>query len=233
MRLAIIPARAGSKRIAHKNTKEFCGKPLIQYSIDAALSSSLFDDVIVSTDSQMIAKLSIELGATIPFMRPANLADDHTGTREVITHAIEKMQSLGKQYEMCCCIYPTAPFLQIKYLREGLLALEMHPEKLFAFSVTHFGFPIQRALFMGKKGLKPMFPEYELTRSQDLQETMHDAGQFYWGRTEAFLSDKALFSKHSAPIFLPNYLVQDIDTQEDWERAELMYQAYIKSTHYD
>lgn len=228
MNLALIPARGGSKRITNKNIKPFCGKPLILYSIQTALESQLFDDVVVSTDNQDIAKLAIEAGASVPFMRPAVLANDHTGTREVIEHGIQAMQQRGKSYEFCCCIYPTAPFIQVKYLNQGLLALSQQQDKAFAFTVTSFDFPVQRALKIKNDVMKPMFKKYVNTRSQDLKEAVHDAGQFYWGRTHEFLSDKALFSKHSIPIKLPRYLVQDIDTEEDWIQAELMYQAYKK-----
>ena len=227
MAIALIPAREGSKRIVQKNTKSFCGQPLIAYSIKTALKSGLFDKVIVSTDSPYIANLAQTFGAHVPFMRPKALADDYTTTRAVIEHAISELASQGINAEYCCCIYATAPFLQVESLTRGLESLQAQPDKAFAFSVSTFDFPIQRAITRNKKGLAPMFPEYSDTRSQDLHEAIHDAGQFYWGRCKDFLSDKHLFSEHSIGIDIPRYLVQDIDTLEDWTRAELMYKAYI------
>ncbi len=224
--VAVIPARAGSKRIVGKNTKHFCGKPLLQYSIDAALNSGLFDRVIVSTDSEEIAELANTLGAETPFLRPHNLADDYTGTREVINHAIESLQELGYEFDYCCCIYATAPFLQQRYLLEGFNKLQSEPDKEFAFSVSSFDFPIQRAIGVSEEGVSVLYPEYIEMRSQDLEEAFHDAGQFYWGRTIAFLGENAIFSKYAIGIKIPRKFVQDIDTPEDWERAELMYKAY-------
>ena len=225
MNFALIPARAGSKRIPHKNVKDFCGQPLIAYSIKAAQDSGLFDDIIVSTDSPEIAELAISLGASAPFMRPKALADDFTGTREVIEHAINALSEQGKHYDYCCCIYATAPLLSVEYLNKGFEILKANDEKSFAFSVTHFDFPVQRAMKMTEHGLAPMFPAFVDARSQDLEEALHDAGQFYWGTTAGFLSKKAMFSSHAEAILLPRHLVQDIDTEEDWIQAELMYRA--------
>lgn len=226
--VAIIPARGGSKRIKNKNIKLFNGKPLIAYSIEAAIGSNLFDQVVVSTDCPEIAKLSQELGAAVPFMRPESLSDDFTGTREVISHAIESMQEDGLNIEYCCCIYATAPFVQIEYLKQGLNLLKAEPNKAFAFSISTFDFPVQRALKINKKGLTPMFPTFVDARSQDLEEAYHDAGQFYWGSAVEFLSKKQLFSEHAIGVRIPRHLVQDIDTPEDWQRAELMYKAYME-----
>lgn len=228
-RLALIPARSGSKRIRGKNTKLFCGKPLIAYSIEAAKASCLFDEIVVSTDCPNIAKLSQSLGASVPFMRPASLSDDFTGTREVITHAINELQAINRHYQFCCCIYATAPFLQAEFLQKGIELLEANEQKAFAFSVTSFGFPVQRGITLNKGNIKPMFPEHVLTRSQDLVDCFHDAGQFYWGRTKDYLNpNKTWFSEDSLAVQIPRHLVQDIDTPEDWLRAELMYQAYTK-----
>lgn len=227
MNIAIIPARAGSKRIKHKNTKSFSGKPLIAYSIQAAKQSGLFDQIVVSTDCPDIAKLSIDLGASVPFMRPEELSDDFTGTREVINHAIKAMQEQGYELDYCCCIYATAPFVQVEYIKKGIELLKAQPEKAFAFSISTFDFPVQRALKNNKNGLAPMFPAFVEARSQDLEEAYHDAGQFYWGLAKEFLSAKQLFSEHSLGVRIPRYLVQDIDTHEDWVRAELMYKAYM------
>ncbi|MFT5676580.1 MAG: pseudaminic acid cytidylyltransferase [Paraglaciecola sp.] len=227
MNLAIIPARGGSKRIPGKNTKEFAGKPLIVYSIEAARNSGLFDKVIVSTDSVEVAEIARNYGADVPFMRPAELSNDVVGTRPVTNHAISYCIEHFFKPEFCCCIYATAPFLQIEYLKKGLSLLKAHADKSFAFSVTSFPFPIQRAISINESGISPMFADQIGKRSQDLEEAFHDAGQFYWGKTDDYLSKKGIFSQHSLPIALPRHLVQDIDTPEDWERAELMYQAYV------
>lgn len=227
MNIAIIPARAGSKRIKNKNIKLFNGKALIAYSIEAAIKSNLFELVVVSTDCPNIAKLSQELGAAVPFMRPDNLSDDFTGTRDVINHAIETMQAQGHHLDYCCCIYATAPFVQKEYIEKGLELLKDQPSKAFAFSISTFDFPVQRALKINNNGLGPMFPAFIDARSQDLEEAVHDAGQFYWGRADEFLSNKQLFSEHALGVHIPRHLVQDIDTPEDWQRAELMYKAYI------
>ncbi|MBF7072355.1 pseudaminic acid cytidylyltransferase [Glaciecola sp. MH2013] len=229
--MAVIPARGGSKRIIGKNTRVFAGQPLIAYSIKVAQSSGLFDDIIVTTDSDKIADLAKQFGATVPFLRPSDLSDDLTGTRPVTNHAIRWYQDNIGALDYCCCIYATAPFLQANYLKAGLDALDEDSSKAFAYSVTSFPFPIQRALFMQANYAEPAFKEDIMKRSQDLPEAYHDAGQFYWGRAEDYLSSKAIFSEHGIPIILPRHLVQDIDTEEDWLRAELMYKAYMQSSH--
>ena len=229
MKLAIIPARGGSKRIPHKNIKSFAGKPLIAYSIEAAQQSGLFDLIWVSTDSHEVAEVARAYGAEIAFMRPPELADDFVGTGPVTAHGIEFCRANIAMPDYCCCIYATAPFLQASYLQTAYQQLSQAPDKVFAFSCTSFAFPVQRALQRQGSGVTPMYPEHIGKRSQDLVEAYHDAGQFYWGRSEAFLAGKAMFSEHSIPIILPRHLVQDIDTPEDWQRAELMYQAYMHS----
>ncbi len=229
--IAIIPARGGSKRIPKKNMKSFHGKPLIAYSIGAAQQSGLFDIIMVSTDSTEIAEIAKHYGAEVPFVRPSNLADDFTGTRPVTNHAIEYYQEQGLYFDYACCIYATAPFLQSHYLQQGHDRLVKDESKAFAFSVCSFAFPIQRAISINGEHVEVMYPEYIKKRSQDLVEAYHDAGQFYWGRVSDYLSKKAMFSEHSIPIVLPRHLVQDIDTPEDWQRAELMYQAYLKNNN--
>jgi N-acylneuraminate cytidylyltransferase len=227
VRLAVIPARGGSKRIARKNVRPFAGKPIITYSIDAARSSGLFDDVIVSTDDDEIASVARAHGARTPFVRPAALSDDHTGTNAVVRHAIGWFGEHGAMPEHVCCIYATAPFVQPRYLREGLERL-VASGRSFAFSVTSFAFPIQRALRIDADGcVEPIWPENVARRSQDLEEAFHDAGQFYWGTARAFLDDVVLYSNASVPVVLPRHLVQDIDTEEDWVRAELMFGALL------
>ena len=224
--VAIIPARGGSKRIPRKNIKLFAGKPIIAYSIEAAIASKLFDRVIVSTDDDEIAAIAQSFGAEVPFLRPKNLSDDHTGTIEVLKHAIEWLQENSCPVKYVCCIYATAPFVQKSYLQEGFNKL-VTLEKSYAFSVTSFPFPIQRAVkIRGDETIEAFNTEHIYTRSQDLEEAYHDAGQFYWGTAEAFLNDTVVFSKASVPVILPRYLVQDIDTEEDWDRAELMYHVW-------
>lgn len=225
-RIAIIPARGGSKRIPRKNLKPFDGEPMVARSIRTALNSGLFDKVLVSTDDVEIAELAARSGAWVPFMRPPALADDFTGTGAVIAHALETLLGQGQDFDYSCCIYATAPLLQARYLRQGLEALLQHPDKSFAFSVCGFGFPVQRALCLdGEGALTPLYPEFRDTRSQDLPEAYQDAGQFYWGRTQAWLAGEVMFSSQSLPVILPRHLVQDIDTEEDWLRAEYLYAA--------
>jgi pseudaminic acid cytidylyltransferase len=223
--IAVIPARGGSKRIPFKNIRLFAGRPIISYSIDAAKKSGLFDRIIVSTDDNRIATVAKDFGAEVPFVRPKDLADDFTGTNAVVKHAIQRLKDAGDSMRYVCCIYATAPFIQVKYLRQGLEQL-VESGKSFAFSVTSFPFPVQRAIrIRDDNTVEPLYPEFISSRSQDVEEAFHDAGQFYWGRTEAFLNDEVLFSPVSVPVVLPRHLVHDIDTEEDWKRAELMFNA--------
>lgn len=228
MKLAIIPARGGSKRIPQKNIKHFAGKPLIAHSIETAQQSGVFDVIMVTTDCEEIASIAKSYGAQVPFLRPAELADDYTGTRAVTNHAIEYYLNQGHSVDYACCIYATAPLLQPESLIKGLYALQADKNAAFAFSVCTFAFPVQRALQMQANGVAPMYPEYIASRSQDLTEAFHDAGQFYWGRGEAYLSSKKIFSEQSIPIFLPRHQVQDIDTLEDWQTAEILYKLKQK-----
>lgn len=225
MKIAVIPARGGSKRIPHKNIRDFCGKPIIAYSIKQAINTALFDQVIVSTDDEEIASVARNYGAETPFIRPSNISDDFTGTNAVAKHAIQWLQNQGQDIKYACCLYATAPFVQAKYLREGFEKL-IQSNKSFAFSITSFPFPIQRAVRINKRGeVEAIFPENINKRSQDLEDTFHDAGQFYWGTAEAFLQNRVTFSTESVPVVIPRFLVQDIDTEEDWYRAELMFKA--------
>lgn len=224
--VAIIPARGGSKRIAGKNIKAFAGVPMLARSIDKALSSGLFQQVVVSTDDPQIAELALACGAEVPFVRPSELADDFAGTAVVVAHALQVLREQGRGFEYACCIYATAPLLQVRFLRQGLEALMAHPHKSFAFSVCGFGFPVQRALTLNGEGaLEALYPEHRNSRSQDLPAAYQDAAQFYWGRSQAWLDGEALFSPRSLPVILPRHLVQDIDTEEDWQRAEYLYAA--------
>lgn len=225
--VAIIPARGGSKRIPQKNVRPFCGKPMLAWSVEAVLASGCFDRVIVSTDDSQIATVARVYGAEVPFIRPAELADDWMGTAPVVRHAIEWLRETGDEPDYVCCLYATAPLLQPKSLVNGLERLRQSADKQFSFSVTSFPFPVQRALRLMPEGqgVKPMFPAMIGQRSQDLEEAFHDAGQFYWGRTEAWLNGASVFDHHSIPVVLPRYRVQDIDTEEDWQTAELAFLA--------
>ena len=225
MNIAIIPARGGSKRIPRKNIRDFCGKPMIAWSIAAAQHSELFEHIIVSTDDDEIAAVAESVGAEAPFRRPTELSDDYTPTRPVVIHAIREAQRRFGRPTYVCCIYPTAPFLEVEDLKQALAQLMAGPAD-FAFSVTSFPYPIQRALKLTADGGVAMFyPEHRKTRSQDLEPAYHDAGQFYWGRTEAFLDDRDTFSSSSVPVILPSWRVVDIDNEEDWIRAESMFRA--------
>lgn len=225
----MIPARGGSKRIPRKNIKPFLGKPIIAYSIEAALASGCFDQVIVSTDDQEIADVARQYGAEVPFIRPAELSDDHAGTVPVIVHAIEWYQAQGTPVSQICCLYSTAPFVTGIRLAEAFEQLQRSGAD-YCFSVTGFDYPIQRALRVTEAERIEMFDADQFNqRSQDLEPAFHDAGQFYWGQAEAFLAGKAVFSEAASPYQLPGYLVQDIDTPNDWIRAELMYQGLVAS----
>lgn len=225
MKLAVIPARGGSKRIPRKNIKSFCGKPMIAWSIEVALESDCFDQIIVSTDDAEIADVAREYGATVPFIRPAELSDDHTGTIPVVRHAIEWFKSQRQSPEQVCCLYATAPFVRAEDILRGLEALSDY-DCDYAFPVTSYASPIQRAIRITSVGRVEMFmSEHFNTRSQDLEEAYHDAGQFYWGYASAWLEGKVIFATGSAPVLLPRHRVQDIDTAEDWKRAEWMFKT--------
>ncbi|WOD08369.1 pseudaminic acid cytidylyltransferase [Marinomonas sp. GJ51-6] len=225
MNIAIIPARGGSKRIPRKNIKLFHGKPMIAYSIEAAKKSGCFDRILVSTDDEEIAKVAKKWGAEVPFMRPEHIADDFSTTMDVMKHAVDWCVEAKWQVDKVCCIYATAPFLSSAALQEGLSKLT-DPNVHYAFSATTFAFPIQRALLVNKSGHVEMIqPEHKNTRSQDLPEAIHDAGQFYWGQMSAYLQQKAFFGESSKAVILPRKNVQDIDTQEDWELAEALFSA--------
>jgi pseudaminic acid cytidylyltransferase len=226
MKLAVIPARGGSKRIPRKNIKLFDGKPMIAWSIEVALKSGCFDRVLVSTDDLEIANVAKAHGAEVPFIRPKELSDDHTGITPVIAHAARWQSESGVSAMQVCCIYATAPFLQAKDLQQGLAELERSGAD-YAFGVTSYAFPIQRAIRITADQRIEMFqPVHFNTRSQDLEEAWHDAGQFCWGKTSAWLTQTPVFSTHACPVHLPRYRVQDIDTPDDWTRAELMRRAW-------
>jgi N-acylneuraminate cytidylyltransferase len=221
-KFAIIPARAGSKRIPRKNIKKFCGKPMIAWSIEAAKTSGLFDRIIVSTNDAEIADVAKQYGAEVPFMRPDELSNDYAGITEVIAHATQWILDQGIDVTAVCCIYATAPFVQVADLRRGLEALNSGDWN-YAFTVTDFAASIFRSFKQTSEGgIEMFFPEHFATRSQDLPTALHDAGQFYWGRPTAWLEGNRIFDQYSKPVVIPRWRVQDIDTQDDWKRAEIL-----------
>jgi pseudaminic acid cytidylyltransferase len=225
MIVAVIPARGGSRRIPRKNIRLFAGKPIIAYSIMAARDCGLFNRIIVTTDDEEIATVARSFGAETPFLRPAELADDYTGTNDVTAHALEWLAAHGKQPTVACCIYATAPLITPADLRGGYELL-IASGKSFAFSASRFSFPVQRASRVAADGaVAPFFPQWIECRSQDMEEAYHDAGAFYWGSADAFRKRLPLFANHSVALVLPSYRVQDIDTLEDWDHAERLYAA--------
>lgn len=230
MNIAVIPARGGSKRIPRKNIREFAGKPMIAYAITAAKQSGLFEHVIVSTDDQEIAELAKQWGAEIPFMRPQELSDDHTATAPVIAHAITESREMGWGAEYVCCIYPAVPFLQVEDLINSFQQLRQ-ADTHFSFPVTEFDSAIQRALKRDGEGrIKPFYPEHELTRTQDIEPAYYDAGQFYWGKADDWLENPKIHS-HGVGYVIPGWRVVDIDTSDDWQRAELMFNFLNMKKH--
>jgi len=223
MSICIIPARGGSKRIPRKNIRNFCGRPMIAWPIRAAIDSGCFERIIVSTDDDEIAEVAERYGAEVPFRRDAELADDHTPTVPVIADAINRLDV--QRRTPVCCLYSTSPFVTSADLREGLERLE-NTNAPFVLSVTNFAFPIQRALRRDVSGKVEMFDAAQMqTRSQDLEEAWHDAGQFYWGYAESWASGSGIFESGAHGLKLPRHRVQDIDTEEDWRQAELKMRA--------
>lgn len=225
MNACIIPARGGSKRIPKKNIREFCGKPMIAYSIEAAKEAAIFERIIVTTDSEEIAEVARCWGAEVPYVRPAELSSDQATTDAVLVHALNWFLENGDSVQKACCLYATAPFVKPEYLSQGLADLDSR-KATSVIAVTTFPFPILRGLKINEQSaLEMIWPEHRLTRSQDLPEAYHDAGQFYWVNVARYLALPKLYASDAAPIILPRHLVQDIDTEEDWQRAELMYKA--------
>ena len=220
MKIAIIPARGGSKRIPRKNIRQFAGLPMIAHSINCAKASGVFERIVVSTDDEEIAAIAREHGAEVPFLRPAALSDDYAGTTEVIAHAITALQDGGAHPAAVCCLYATAPFARPEDIRAALQILESGDWN-YVFSACAFSYPIFRSFEKeASGGLRMFYPEHFTTRSQDLPEAMHDAGQFYWGRPDAWLSHARIFDVRSTVVPIPAWRVQDIDTLDDWVRAE-------------
>jgi len=224
MNIAIIPARGGSKRIPRKNIKFFCGKPMIAWAISGAKASGLFDHIVVSTDDDEIATISKDQGAEIPFMRPASLADDLTPTVPVIAHAVKSCLDSGWVIDNVCCIYPGVPFLQTEDLIAAFNLLQ-NRDANFVYPVTEYAHPIQRAMRHLSNGKMQFFnSQFELTRTQDLETAFHDAGQFYWGKTASWLEHKKMHTD-GLGMPIPNWRVVDIDTADDWDRAELVFKS--------
>ncbi len=221
--IAIIPARGGSKRIPRKNVREFCGQPIIKYSIDTAIASGLFDTIMVSTDDSEIAEISRSLGAEVPFMRTSKNADDQSTLTDVLREVLLEYDGRGKDFVYFCCILPTAPFLSVSTLRQGFNVLQATNADS-VIPVVRFSYPIQRALKIESDGRLHMFnPENYSARSQDLEPAYHDCGQFYWMKTKSLIEQMRAFAKHTVAIVLPESEVQDIDEEEDWKLAELKY----------
>lgn len=222
--LCIIPARGGSKRIPKKNIREFLGKPIIAYSIEAALSSALFDEVMVSTDSEEIASIAMHYGASVPFFRSSKNADDHASTIDVLIEVLEDHSSMGKTFHQACCIYPTAPLIELDKLKSGIELLN-EGEHDVVFPVVRSSYPIWRSLKRDNVSnkFKMIWAENQQVRSQDLEDVFHDAGQWYWFKTDKLMEKKSLFTDNTSCIILDETEVQDIDTLSDWKMAELKY----------
>ena len=227
MNLAIIPARGGSKRIPRKNIKYFLGKPIIAYSIEAAIESKLFDEIMVSTDDVEIAEIALKYGAKVPFYRSENNSDDFATTTDVLLEVIEKYKENGNEFKNICCIYPSAPFVKDSTLNEAFSIFESNDFDCI-FPVMPYSFPIQRALGLNHDKIHFLTPEYQNSRSQDLEKSYHDAGQFYWGKALAWESGLPIFSSSSTILEMPRDLIVDIDTLEDWHHAERLFESSIR-----
>lgn len=226
MKIALIPARGGSKRIPRKNIRPFAGKPAIANVIETLQKSALFDRIIVSTDDAEIAAVAKQAGADVPFMRPADISDDYATTLDVVKHGIEWAKGEGLPLSALCCVYPVNPFLQADDLKNAYALMQANKAK-YSFPVAEYAHPIQRAIrIRHEDGRAEMFqPDMFTKRTQDLEHAYHDAGQFYWGEIDAFLQKLPLFADYAVPYRIPSWRVVDIDTEEDWTRAELIYKA--------
>jgi pseudaminic acid cytidylyltransferase len=225
--IAIITARGGSKRIPKKNIKNFLGVPIIKYSIDAALRSNCFDEVMVSTDDHEIAEIAVRYGAKVPFFRSMVNSDDHSGTAEVLEEVINEYSQRGLEFEFLCCIYPTAPFITADKINSSMKRL-IDSDADCVLPVCRFSYPIQRALKIENSLVKMIWPENYQSRSQDLMPAYHDCGQFYCMRTKSLLEQKKLFATCTIPVEIPESEVQDIDNEEDWKIAEMKYRIMIE-----
>ena len=226
--LCIIPARGGSKRIPRKNIKPFLGKPVIAYSIEAAIKSGIFDEVMVSTDDFEIAAIAKKYGASVPFMRSDKSANDYATTFDVVYEVLQEYNRLNKKFDLSCCIYPCAPFVTKEKLAEGFQLLKENKYDS-VFPIVSFSFPIQRALKQNERKVSFFYPEFSLSRSQDLEKSYHDAGQFYWLNTEICVEKKKILTDNSGSIVLTELEVQDIDNEIDWKLAEIKYELLQSS----
>lgn len=221
--IAIITARGGSKRIPGKNIKDFCGRPVIEYAIEAALAAGIFDEVMVSTEDRKIAQIAVKNGAKVPFLRSAEAAGDYATTVEVLTEVLQNYQKRDQSFTRACCIYPTAPFVTPEKLRTAMVLLEEeHTETVVP--VTAFSFPPLRGMYIQEDRLQYCHPEYADCRSQDLETMYHDCGQFYCFKPDILLRKGRLITEHTKALIVPEQEVQDIDTLQDWAIAELKYQ---------
>lgn len=228
MRLAIITARGGSKRIPGKNIREFCGKPIIAYSIETALKSGCFDEVMVSTDDEEIADIAKKYGAKVPFMRSARASDDFATTADVLLEVASEYQSRNNLLEYLCCLYPTAPLISVNDIKQAFTLLLNNVNTQTVYPIVKFSFPIQRALELQGSKVEFFNAKYISTRSQDLQQAYHDAGQFYWHRVALSMKNQFKIGISNEAIILPEWQVQDIDTEDDWKMAEIKYLFYRK-----
>ena len=224
--LAIIPARGGSKRIPRKNIRMFIDKPIITYSIQAALQSGCFDEIMVSTEDYEISQIAQEYGAMVPFMRSGELSNDMAGLTEVIEEVLLTYKKQSKEFQYVCCLLPTAPLVTNKILRDGYdLLVQTGADSVVP--VTRFSYPIQRAFKIENGQLKMFWPENYSMRSQDLEPAFHDCGQFYWMSVQSLIEQKTIFAKHTVPLEIPESRVQDIDVEEDWKMAEMKYKDIL------
>jgi pseudaminic acid CMP-transferase len=224
--IAIIPARGGSKRIPRKNIKPFMGKPIIAYSIEAAMRSELFDEVMVSTDDEEIAEIARKYGAKVPFMRSAETSNDYAGTADVILEVLKKYKDLGREFDTICCIYSTAPFVTSGKLMEAYSKLTDGID--FVFTCVAYSYPVQRSLHIVDGKISMVYPEYAASRSQDLEPIYHDAGQFYVAQVESFVQERTFWGKNTVGLVLSELEVQDLDTLTDWTLAEMKYKLFHK-----
>ncbi len=225
--LCIIPARGGSKRIPRKNIKPFLGKPIIAYSIEAALNAGIFDEVMVSTDDEEFAEVAKKYGASVPFLRSEATSNDYATTVDVLLEVVDRYEQQGKEFEIVCCLYSTAPFVTPERLKEANSKLSDNVDA--CFTVVEYSYPIQRSLRINEEGLIEMrYPEHLKSRTQDLEKTYHDAGQFYFMKTAAMVQEKTVWCKRTEPLALSELEVQDLDTLTDWQLAEMKYELIHK-----
>lgn len=226
--LCIIPARGGSKRIPRKNIKTFMGKPIIAYSIEAALNSAVFDEVMVSTDDEEIAEVARQYGASVPFLRSAETSNDYATTVDVLLEVVNNFKEKGKSFDIVCCLYSTAPFVTPERLKEATSQISDNVDA--CFTIVQYSYPIQRSLRINEsEHVEMMFPEHLKSRTQDLEKVYHDAGQFYFVKTDALIQEKTVWCKRTAPLILSELEVQDLDTLTDWQLAEMKYKLLKKA----